>query len=142
MAQEHNFRGNEYRTTTVCIDSYDEGVPIGRFYNPYCPEGKPFSSLSVFLVSMENMLDEMNFPQPFLARRTFAQSPRSGRKVLAENEARVGKLATFQLRVLFRQNADWQGFVTWVEGEREESFRGVLELILLMDSAIVDTMKE
>ena len=47
-----------------------------------------------------------------------------------------GEAATFALRILFRQNASWQGSITWLEGEAEQSFRSVLELILLMDSAL------
>ena len=46
-----------------------------------------------------------------------------------------GDVATFAVRVLFRQNASWQGSILWVEGDREESFRSVLELIFLLDSA-------
>ena len=49
-------------------------------------------------------------------------------------------MATFAVRVLFRQNASWQGEVTWLEGKREESFRSVLELILLMDGALQESM--
>jgi hypothetical protein len=40
------------------------------------------------------------------------------------------------VRVLFRQNASWQGSVTWMEGRQEESFRSALELLLLMKSAL------
>jgi hypothetical protein len=47
-----------------------------------------------------------------------------------------GKVATFATKVLFRQNASWQGSVSWVEGQREEAFRSVLELLFLIDSAI------
>ena len=36
---------------------------------------------------------------------------------------------------MFRQNASWQGNVTWVEKGIEESFRSALELIMLMDSS-------
>ena len=39
------------------------------------------------------------------------------------------------MRVIFRQNASWQGSVTWLEEEKEENFRSVLELVLLMHSA-------
>jgi len=39
-------------------------------------------------------------------------------------------------RILFRQNASWQGSVVWVEGRQEERFRSALELVLLMDSAL------
>ncbi len=131
------YTGNDYRTTLVCIDSYDSGVPVGRFYNPYYPDGKSFSSLTQFLISVEDMLNAMNFPQPFRERRTFSDSPRFSDGLAAGEGKHNGKLSTFKVRVLFRQNADWQGSVTWVEGEREESFRSGLELIFLMDSAIV-----
>jgi hypothetical protein len=40
------------------------------------------------------------------------------------------------VRVLFRQNASWQGSLTWLEEGKEESFRSVLELLLLMHSAL------
>lgn len=130
-------RGNEYRTTTICVDEYDNGVPVGRFYNPACSEGIPFQSLSQLLVKMQELLDGMSFPQSFTLNRAFTdQSPGlSGGKISAGAE-RKGRLATFGVRILFRQNASWQGSVSWLEGEREESFRSVLELILLMDSAM------
>ncbi len=140
MAEER-YRGNEYRTTIVCVDSYDKGVPTGRFYNPFYPSGKTFESLSRFLIGMEDMFDEMHFPQPFLVRRTFSEAVHSDEALTSDGERQVGKLGTFQIRVLFRQNADWQGSICWVEGQREESFRGVLEMILLMDSALSSTMK-
>jgi len=43
------------------------------------------------------------------------------------------------VKVLFRQNASWQGSIAWLEGKREESFRSVLELLLLIDSAVSAT---
>ena len=47
-----------------------------------------------------------------------------------------GKKATFLIRILFRQHASWQGSVTWLEGGGEQTFRSVMELIHLMDSAL------
>ena len=37
---QHRIRGNEYRTTVVCVDSYEKGVLAGRFYNPYLETGE------------------------------------------------------------------------------------------------------
>jgi len=127
--------GAEYRTTTVCIDSYESGVLRGRFYNPYLSGGKTFSSMTQFLLEMEKALDAMDFPKAFTATRTFAPTPdiSSG---LPDVEYHSGTEATFVIRVLFRQNASWQGSVTWLEGQQEQSFRSVLELILLMDNAL------
>lgn len=127
--------GEEYRVTTVCVDSYENGVLSGRFYNPYLQEGKEFRSMAQFLLGMEQTLDMMEFPKSYTAKRTFASAPGS----LAgnvEEEIRQGRIATFQVRVLFRQNASWQGSVVWLEGKREESFRSALELFFLIDSAL------
>lgn len=127
--------GNEYRTTTVCIDSYKDGVLSGRFYNPYLESGKSFQSLTQFLLEMDRALDVMDFPQPFTAARTFAHSP--GSKTGPPGpEYREGELATFAVRIIFRQHASWQGSIVWQEGEQEQSFRSALELIFLMDNAL------
>jgi hypothetical protein len=53
-----------------------------------------------------------------------------------EENVKEGKLATFSMRLLFRQNASWQGSVYWHEGKSDENFRSALELLFLMDSAI------
>ena len=77
----------------------------------------------------------MDFPKAFTVTRAFAPPPvrTTGPP---ETQITEGKEATFVVKVLFRQNASWQGTVTWVEGQMEQSFRSVLELLFLMDSAI------
>jgi len=127
--------GAEYRATTVCIDSYENGVLRGRFYNPYLSGWKSFCSMTQFLLEMEKALDTMDFPKAYTEARTFAPTPPIDFG-LPETEYRSGTEATFVIRVLFRQNASWQGSVTWLEGRQEQSFRSVLELILLMDNAL------
>ena len=61
--------GNEYRTTTICVDSYDKSVPEGRFYNLCCPEGVCFYGVIDFIKKMEDMLDENKIVQSFCIRR-------------------------------------------------------------------------
>ena len=129
--------GNEYSATVVCIDTYHRGELSGRFYNPYLPQGMEFASLLEFFRKMEELLDQMNFPQSFTVTRSFGRPPPRVEKP-PNLAAREGRRGTFLLRILFRQNASWQGSVTWLEGGREESFRSVLELSLLMDSALRD----
>lgn len=129
--------GNEYRSTLICVDSYRNGVPEGRFYNPGLPGGAGFSSLSQLLIRMDEMLEEMRFPQAYTMLRSFSDPAETPAPDAVLNAApHVGKAATFAVRVLFRQNASWQGTVLWQEGKKEESFRSVLELIFLMDSAL------
>ncbi len=128
--------GDEYRNTLVCIDSYDNDVPVGRFYNPYIAAGRSFVGVTQFLKLMEDTLDQMDLPRSFAAVRNFAEPPKRFYESPGEDTFQVGAMATFRLRILFRQNVSWQGSLTWVEGKREQSFRSVLELILLINSAM------
>lgn len=128
--------GNAYRATTVCVDDYRHRVLTGRLYNPALPpEGLRFESLVEFLLVMEELLNEMHFPQSFTAMRSF-RGPQVRASVPAGERTETGRLATFTVSVLFRQNTSWQGCVSWLETGREESFRSVLELVLLMNSAL------
>ena len=117
---QHRIRGNEYRTTVVCVDSYEKGVLAGRFYNPYLETGEHFESLVQFLKQMEVVLDNMNLPQSFTTTRAFAPPPEHRSGGPPEGESQEGQLATFAVRVIFRQNSSWQGSVTWLEAGRED----------------------
>ena len=127
---------NGYQTTIICIDNYDERVPTGRFYNQYCPDGISFHGAIDLLKKIETILDENKASQSFSALRSFAEKPRVSVLTSSGETSCKGKVATFATKVLFRQNASWQGSVSWIEGQREEPFRSVLELLLLVDSAI------
>lgn len=128
--------GYQYRTTIVCVDSYRDKILSGRISNPYLGGMAPFSSLMQFILQMANLLDGMNFPQSFAENRVFVPVEQRTTRVDTEEAAPEGKLATFAVKILFRQNASWQGSITWLDTGQEESFRSVLELILLMDSAL------
>ena len=43
---------------------------------------------------------------------------------------------TFILNFYNRQNATWQGSVTWVEKKEKQQFRSALELLNLIESAL------
>lgn len=136
MRQERT-RGNQYRATRVCVDGYTGGgVPEGRIYNPGLSGAATFTCVTQFLLRMEELLDEMRFPQPFAVARSFAPSVPEAPDTHKGKEEKAGALATFVVRVFFRQSASWQGSVTWEETGREQSFRSVLELLLMMDGAL------
>lgn len=46
------------------------------------------------------------------------------------------KTGTFIVKILERQNATWQGSVTWVDKRQEQHFRSALELLKLIDGAL------
>lgn len=117
----------EYRTITVCVDGCDNGELRGRVCTLRCPGGWAFFSLVQLLRMLEAAGED---DAPF----TGPPEQRSGGPPAPEREK--GLLATFSLRILFRQNATWQGYVTWQEGGVEQDFRSALELIFLMSSAL------
>lgn len=127
---------NVFRTTLICIDSYDHKILTGRIFNSYYEDCVPFESTIEFLLNMESILEEMNWPQSFSSKRSFKKSEDKAPSTVSAEHIKEGKVATFHLRVLFRQNASWQGSVFWCEKNQGESFRSVLELLTLMDSAL------
>lgn len=45
---------------------------------------------------------------------------------------------TFIVEVSDTQNQSWQGRIEWVQGQKKQSFRSVMELLRLIDSAVYD----
>lgn len=133
-------KGEPYRIIRCCVDSYEDNTVAGRFFSQSFDEGAvEFRSMVDFLLKVENIFDEAQFPQSYTAKRSFAPLPEL--TLLGEDgqTKHTGEKATFLIRVMFRQHASWQGTVTWVEGKGEQHFRSVLELILLMDSALASS---
>ena len=127
--------GNEYRNTMIFVDSYEDSVLKGRIYNPYLSAPVHFSSAIEMVKEIEKLLDDMKFPQAFHSMRRFEPGLLDLQEE-PETENENGKVGTFRIRIMFRQNSSWQGNITWLDGKMEESFRSVLELLILMDSAL------
>ncbi|MBO5778457.1 MAG: hypothetical protein J6R82_02700 [Clostridia bacterium] len=133
------YQNGVFETTIICIDKYENKQPLGRIYNSSCSDGEIFQSTMELLLRMESLLGEKNSPQSYSCGRVFQPAVEYPLIEKTQEELRKGQLATFSLRVLFRQNASWQGTIYWREGMQEERFRSVLELLLLIDSAMVST---
>lgn len=130
------------RTTMVSVDSYERKIPSGHFYNyGQGEDSRSFTGLTQLLMEIEHILDSTNYPQSFTALRSFSVMPEPKQESTADSKHREGKLATFVIKVLFRQHTSWQGSITWLETQSEQTFRSVLELILLMDSALGSSQK-
>ena len=85
---------------------------------------------------MEGMLQQNNEPQSDTNHRSFSSLLIPMSTGTYRGDIYRGRLATFELQILFRQHTSWQGVILWRERNQEQSFRSVLELILLMDSAL------
>lgn len=135
-------KGELNRTVMIYVDAYDNKVPVGRFHIAAEQEIQKFHGLTQLLLKINRSLDRENFPQSFSELRKFQMPSREAFTASQQLNQKRGDKATFSLRILFRQNASWQGSVTWVEGNQEEYFRSVLELISLMDDALGYTTEE
>lgn len=141
---------NEFGSIRICVDTYTDGEMCGRVYASYDAEAVEFSNAVMLLKQLQRIYDENSFPQATMKQRSFTQQKESGNSGQCSTKQDVkqkpsaiwtavrGKKATFRIRVLFRQNASWQGNITWLEKGMEENFRSALEMLMLMDSAFVD----
>ena len=135
-------KGELNRIVRIYVDSCDGGIPSGYFHIASSEEATPFHGLCQLIIAINNALDQENFPQSFHELRKFHFPSRPSDKAAASLIHRSGKIATFSMRILFRQNASWQGSLNWVEGQQEEYFRSVLELMVLLDNALGYTKED
>ena len=131
--------GSRLNSLIICVDRYVDKVLCGRIYDRYPQEGRCFLGAMDLLKCIEGILDSRVNPQPFCIRREFQNTFEQLRPDQEAGFSGKGIKATFSVQILFRQNASWQGSVLWVERKIEESFRSVLELLLLIDNALSST---
>jgi hypothetical protein len=129
-------QGERFWTTLVCVDGGGAGELAGRICNPYLEGEEAFCGTLELLSEMEALLDQMQLPQAYNEARYIAGAMEPSTTQVDHDPRQRGERATFAVRVLFRQNSSWQGSVTWIEGKREESFRSVLELLMLIKNAL------
>ncbi|HIS80413.1 MAG TPA: hypothetical protein IAB52_02965 [Candidatus Scatomonas merdavium] len=55
--------------------------------------------------------------------------------MMADNSVTKNR-GTFLIDIYNRQNATWQGTVTWINRDEKQHFRSALELIKMIDNAL------
>lgn len=118
----------------ICIESYKNHVLQGGICTP--DHGVDlFGSMTEFLLKMDALLDHEKEPQAYTRPRRFRASTQI-QNVVHPVRNRRPCVATFELKVVFRQHSSWQGILVWREASQEAYFRSVLELVILLDSAL------
>ena len=130
----------------ICVDRIREDNISGRLYCGKIPQGADFSGLGEVMLTIDGIMDEIDFPQSTVDKRSFGEKEESDQMIspVASKEAQLamrkfntktqqGKLATFVMQVQFRQNASWQGTMEWVENNETFPFNSELELIRMID---------
>ena len=132
----------------LCFDTLGHGEWKGKLYTRYHENAISFSNASELLERMEWFYDWLDFPQASTKTRSFREIKTQSATINKRNHVIVtrqedmdkqrGDKATFVVRVQYRQNATWQGQVTWTEENKTVAFRSALELLKLIDSTASD----
>jgi hypothetical protein len=127
---------HEMKTSLIKVFSYENKILEGSLVNPYFDKEIHFSSFVQLVMLIEDMLDDLCFPQKSMATRSFidnAERPHIEKISLTSDKKPV---AVFRFSVLFRQNASWQGTISWINGKMDTPFRSVLEMIHIVDGVL------
>ena len=139
----------------VCIDDDKDADYQGLIYHQYADEPISFNGIASMILEMENLFDEWDFPQRGLAERKFDKKKENHKRSVSETEDdrlkieiisdthgvrnvqnKKGKLGTFVIQVVYRQDASWQGHVIYQEDNEKLDFNSALELIKIIDRAV------
>lgn len=112
----------------VVVRNYEDYILSGDISHPSVEYRKYFKNEFDIKEEIEYMLN----PLPQGEQTQTVITPRSMTIVTGNYGP-----ATFVVRVLFRRNATWQGTICWKEARCQVNFRSFLELILLMQNAVI-----
>lgn len=124
---------------TIRVTSYRDSCLKGVLSGAQMEGERVFSSAIELLLLIEHMMDQTNTPQRNEEPRSFPTAfmpavPGAGNR--PGGQAGTETLAVFQLNVMFRQNATWQGSLLWVDQGQEAHFRSVLEMLRLLHGVL------
>lgn len=108
----------------ICVDQGSGG----RVYSCRMKEPVSFSDLGDLLLKLERILEAQDYPRAAQRIRTFREDekrsahtgiPAGGMSWETVQEAR-GVRMTFELLILSRLSATWQGYIQWNDGGRTD----------------------
>lgn len=126
----------------IYLDSMRADGINGCLYSEYYKKCVRFKSEMEMLNAMQDLFDSVDFPQTLFESRSFFG--KKSRKTIVKAEAIMqdklqdlmqNSKTTFVVNVQYRQNATWQGTITWAEQNRTKHFRSALEMLKLMEEA-------
>lgn len=139
----------------ICCDRFENNDWSGRLYTRYEEEPIDFHTVRELLEYLEEFYNWLGYPQASMENRSFQKSlkkknfwktittqengmdHKEEKIVVAKEEVmnkHQGEKATFVVKIQYRQNASWQGHVTWAEKNKTVPFRSALELLKLIDA--------
>ena len=126
----------------ICVDSMNDHSVSGRVFSRRLVKAIEFTDLSSLFLRLEQLFDRQRFPQAFqrmrvIVRDTLWQDAASAVDAsggMSEEmvSAQRGTVATFDLRIISRRNATWQGNVDWLDGSARQEFSSTLALLRMV----------
>lgn len=108
-------------TFLIAIESFEDGVMKGVFDSVGMVAPSRFDSLIGLILMIDNILDQQEEAlQPVIRQIDPSFAP------------------TIELEVLFRQHHTWQGLIRWDSGQKQATFKSVLELLFILEMAFGD----
>lgn len=154
MEENVKLSGDVVSHFMVYVDSADSGILSGMFFNDYMDKPANFCDLTQLFLLMDSWSNKMNCPKEYFEPRYFVKEEEEKKSRQAEeikplsafqkrrNTRECGNLATFKIDILFRQNASWQGNISWQEKRSQVSYRSLLELMRIIVSAVLHDGKQ
>jgi len=135
---------NEMKMSVVKIFSYQDENLKGSLANPYFEKEIFFESTTQLLFLINDLQNALNFPRENMNSRSFTKESKILSSSYKDTASFAGEsaLATFNIKVLFRQNVSWQGSICWIDEKADAQFRSTFELIILMHSALKSLCEE
>ena len=128
------------RSIIYLTPSHDETMR-GCIYNEYYKKVFHFQNEYEMISAMEDLFNSLAFPHASFESRSFQDKFKKIIKKVDDvmddsmKDLRQNEKTTFIVNVQYRQNATWQGTITWVEENRTQHFRSALEMLKLMEQA-------
>ena len=138
----------------IAVDENDDGRIRGSVYSQRLKEPIPFTDAADMLLRIENVLDEQDFPRAFQKKRTFGaaakKAAQKGGEAVQDSEDEdddgymdqetvnraKGRVSTFDVNVITRQNTSWQGYLDWLDESPKIAYNSVLELLSMIEAGL------
>jgi len=129
----------------ICIDSYDEHHQIvGRICGITLQQIIPFCGVNDFIIKVDDAYNSIGRPQSFQVLRSFTehedyQSYVGNPKVYHDSDyirLKQGEVLTYDLIMVSRKNAEWQGILKNLEEEIVFRFNTIIECIEFLNRQI------
>lgn len=126
----------------ICIDQRKENDVSGFLCSVALKEILHFSSKVEFVLKVDEAYDRIGQPQPQQILRSFHENDRAPYNSYKGNPARfhtsdeirknIGSEATYDLLMVSRRHAEWQGILKNADGGIKGEFESVLECLAIL----------